>query len=101
MSRQEVRLEPIPLDETDHPDAGLPVSDLVEDEYEVVLHREQISFTTTTVPVERVRLVRRIVEGRQSVSAQVRSEQFDINRTHTPVDPDAETPARGVPRTDR
>ena len=100
VSRQEVRLEPIPIDETD-PDPGISVGELVEDEYEVILHREQVSFTTTTVPVERVRLVRRIVAGRQSVSTQLRSEQIDTDHSHTPVDPDAQTPARGVPHTDR
>lgn len=95
VSRQEVRLEQIPLDETDHPDTDQPVGELTEDVHEVVLHRQQVSFTTTTVPTERVRLVRRIVEGRQSVSAQLRSEKIDIERTHRPIDPDP--PTRGAP----
>ena len=101
VSRQEVRLEQIPLGEVDQPDVGSPPGKLVEDVHQVVLYREQVSFTTTTVPAERVRLVRRIVEGRHPVSAQLRSEQIDIEHTNAPADPEAATPARGVPQTDR
>jgi uncharacterized protein (TIGR02271 family) len=93
VSRQEVRLEPIPINGTDL-DLGISVGELVEDEYEVVLHQEQISFTATPVPVERVRLVRHIVEGRQSLTAQLRSEQFDIEHTYHQVDTDGYAPAQ-------
>lgn len=93
VSRQEVRLEEIPLDEAD---SAAPAAEgaLVEDVHEVVLLREQVHFTTTTVPAERVRLVRRIVEGQQLVSVQLRSEQIDLEQAVTPDD--ADTPARGV-----
>ncbi len=97
VSRQEVRLEQVPFDETDDADPGVPVGELVEDVHEVVLHREQLLFTTTTVPVERVRLVRRIVEGEQPVATQLRSEQFELEHSQAPVDPDAETPGNGLP----
>lgn len=78
VSRQEVRLEQIPLDETGHADSGAPAGELVEDVHEVVLHREQVVFTTTTVPVERVRLIRRIVKDSQPVTAELRAEQIDV-----------------------
>ncbi len=101
VSHQEVRLEQIPLDETDHPNREASVGELVQDVHEVVLHREQLLFTTQAVPVERVRLVRRIVEGGQEVAAQLRSEQVDIERSPAAVDPDAETSGHGLPRSDR
>ena len=75
--------------------------ELVGDVHEVVLHRQQVQFTTTVVPAERVRLVRSVVRGVQPVSAQLRHEQVDVDRAYAPVDPDASTPVRGIPRADR
>lgn len=99
VSRQEVRLEEIPLHETDGSAVGSAGAELAEDVHEVVLRGEQVQFTKTTVPVERVQLVRRVVAGRESVSAQLRSEQIDVD--HTGVRADADTSARGTARPNR
>lgn len=82
VSRQEIRLEEIPLVDTDADTAGgAPVpGELAADVHEVVLHREEVSFSTRVVPVERVRLVRHIVTGEQVVSAERRAEQIDLVR---------------------
>lgn len=93
VTRQEVRLEPVPLSGTD-PESDGPVGELVEDVYEVVLHRQEVSFTKTVVPSERVRLVRRIVSGQQPITTALRQEQIDLDRTD--VDTVARTPARGI-----
>lgn len=76
--RQEVRLviDPIPAHDQ-------VVSDTApaEETYEVICHAEQVLFTTQVVPVERVRMVRRVIITEQSVAAEVRSEQLDLTRT--------------------
>ena len=76
--RQEVRLvyEPVPGDEQVISPAG-PAEETVE----VILHAEQVEITTQLVPVERVRLVRRVVTGAQTTTEPVRSEQIALERT--------------------
>ncbi len=61
MSRQEGRLEQVPLGETVDFGAAAAEGDLVEDVHEVVLNSEEVQFTKTTVAVEWVRLVRSVV----------------------------------------
>lgn len=56
--------------------------------HEVVLHAEEVVVTTRVVPVERARLVRRVVAHDQTVTEQIRSEQVDVDRT-TPTEGDA------------
>jgi stress response protein YsnF len=63
------------------PDAGGPLS---EDVYEVVRYEERVVITKQLVPVERVRLIRRIVTTDQTVAGQVRSELIDIEQTDIP-----------------
>ncbi len=74
--RQEVRLvyDAIPA-------AEQVVSDIGPQEHvhEVVLHAEEVQITTHLVPVERVRLVRRVVTREQNVTDAVRSEQIDVD----------------------
>ena len=76
--RQEVRLvhEPLPTHEQVVTD-GEPAEEI----YEVVLYAEQVLFTTEVVPVERVRLVKRVVTTQEVVTGQVRSEQIDVEHT--------------------
>ena len=74
--RQEVRLvyDPVPEHEQTLSSAG-PAEETVE----VVLHAEQVLITTQVVPVERARMVKRVVTAGQTVTAQVRSEQIDLD----------------------
>ena len=89
--RQEVRLvyEPVPGDEQVSSPAG-PAEDTVE----VILHAEQVEITTQLVPVERVRLVRRVVTGAQTTTEPVRSEQIALERTDMPGDQPGEDTMR-------
>jgi uncharacterized protein (TIGR02271 family) len=79
--RQEVRLvyDPIPEDEQTIAPSG-PSQDAVE----VILHAERVQFTTQVVPVERVRMVRRVVTTAQTITAPVRSEQIALEHTDLP-----------------
>jgi stress response protein YsnF len=52
-----------------------------EEIYETVLYAEQVLFTTQVVPVERVRLVKRVVTTQETVGEQVRLEQVDTELT--------------------
>jgi stress response protein YsnF len=75
--RQEVRVvyDAVPVDEqttTSEP--------LAEDTYEVVLHAEEVLFSTRVVPVERVRMVRRVVMGEQIVTDEVQVEHVEVDQ---------------------
>jgi stress response protein YsnF len=76
--RQEVRLvhEPLPTHEQVITDR-----EAAEEIYEVVRYAEQVLFTTEVVPVERVRLVKRVVTTQEVITGQVRSEQIDVEQT--------------------
>jgi Domain of unknown function (DUF2382) len=52
-----------------------------EDVHEVVLYSEQVLFSTRAVPVERVRMVRRVHTTGQAVRAELRSERIDTELT--------------------
>lgn len=99
--REEVRLEQVPLDEGDNSDRladdhpGL----LAEDVHEVVLHREEVLFTTHTVPVERVGMVCRVVTEPQHISGQVQAEHFAVEHTHTGDEQTGQDPAATTART--
>ena len=79
--RQEVRLvyDPLPEHEQAISSTG-PSEEIVE----VVLHAEQVQITTQIVPVERVRMVRRVVTTGQTVTEQVRSEQIGLEHLSRP-----------------
>lgn len=76
--RQEARLvyDAVPPDEQ-----VVSHTDPAEDVREIVLHAEQVLFSTQVVPVERVRMVRRVVTGERTVTARLASEQIDIDHT--------------------
>ena len=78
VSRQEVRLvyDPVPADEQ-----VISAAPPAEETHEVVLHTEQVLVTKQIVPIERVRMLRRVVTTGQAITEQVRSEQIDL--THT------------------
>jgi uncharacterized protein (TIGR02271 family) len=75
--RQEVRLvyDPVPADEQ-----SVTSMEPAEETHEVILLSEHVRFTTEVVPVERVRMVRRVVRTGQIVTDQVRSEQLDLEK---------------------
>ncbi len=75
--RQEVRLvyDPVPAN-----DQSVTSAPPAEETHEVVLHSEQVLFSTRVVPVERVRMVRRVVRSGQIVTDQIRSEQIDVEQ---------------------
>lgn len=79
--RQEVRLVYDPLPENEQTIASGPPS---EDMVEVILHAEQIRFTTQVVPVERVRMVRRVVTTAQTVIEPIRSELIALEHAGMP-----------------
>ena len=74
-------------------EAGAVLSDEV---HEIVLHEERVVVTTERVPVERVRLVRRVVAGVQVVGAPVRREAVGV---HEEVAPEIAAVEPGGPRT--
>ena len=51
--------------------------------HEVVLHTEQVLVSTRVVPVERVRMVRRVVTTDHTVTESVHTEQVDVEITDT------------------
>jgi uncharacterized protein (TIGR02271 family) len=82
--RQEIRLvhEPVPESEQ-------VVTDMApaEETFEVVAYAEQVLVSTQVVPVERVRLIKRVVTEQTVVTGQVRSEQIDVDITAPPASP--------------
>ena len=79
--RQEVRLvyDPVPENEQTTASGG-PSEDTVE----VILHAEQVQITTQVVPVERIRMVRRVVTVGQTLTENIRSEQIHLEQTGQP-----------------
>jgi uncharacterized protein (TIGR02271 family) len=80
--RQEIRLvhESVPASEQ-------VVTDVApaEETYEVVAYAEQVLVTTQVVPVEQVRLTKRVVTEQTVVTGQLRSEQVDVDITAPPA----------------
>jgi uncharacterized protein (TIGR02271 family) len=75
--RQEVRLvyDPVPAH-----DQSVTSVQPVEETHEVILHSEQVLFSTQVVPVERVRMVKRVITTGQTVTEQIRSEQINLEQ---------------------
>lgn len=77
-SHEEVTIEREPITDGNRPSAtsGPALSD---EEHEVVLHEEVPVTSTTVEPVERVRVGTREVSQEQTVSADVRKEEIDLD----------------------
>jgi stress response protein YsnF len=50
----------------------------------VILQAERVQITTQVVPVERVRMVRRVLTSAQTITEPVRSEQMALEQTDMP-----------------
>ena len=57
---------------------------------ETILSEERLSVTPRAVPVERVRLIRKVVTEEQQITVQLRREILEIE--HVPADPDEPAP---------
>ena len=89
--REEVRLEELPTGqvlEGDGGDWGGDPGQAGTTQLELVLHREEPEIRLRPVPVERVRLVRRLVTEQRTVTGQLRKEQVELEET-----PPGERPA--------
>lgn len=78
VSREEVRLEREPITDANASDA-LSGPDISEEEHEVVLTEERPVIAKETVPVERVRLGTETVTDTETVDADVRKEQIELD----------------------
>jgi uncharacterized protein (TIGR02271 family) len=79
--RQEVRLVYDHVPPNEQSVTSVPPA---EETHEVTLLSEQVQFSTRVVPVERVRMVRRVVKGGQIVTDEIRSEQIDVEQIEQP-----------------
>jgi len=77
VTREEVRVEREPITEGNY-DKAVDGPALSEEEHEVVLNEERPVVTTEAVPVERVRLSKEQVQDEQTVTADVRKEQIEM-----------------------
>ncbi|WP_129339751.1 DUF2382 domain-containing protein [Cellulomonas endophytica] len=87
VSREEVRLEREPITDANR-GAALSGPDLSSEEHEVILTEERPVIATETVPVERVRLDKETVTDTETVTAQTRHEEVELD--------DAGTTTRGT-----
>ena len=78
VQREEVRLEREPITDANRGEA-LRGPDISEEEHEVVLHEERPVVEKETVPVERVRLDKDVVQDDVTVSEEVRKEHIDAD----------------------
>lgn len=78
VQREEVRLEREPITDENR-GAALSGPDISEEEHEVTLHEERPVVEKETVPVERVRLDKEVVQDDVTVSEEVRKEHIDAD----------------------
>jgi uncharacterized protein (TIGR02271 family) len=78
VSHEEVVVKREPITDANRGDA-LKGGDLTEEEHEVVLTEERAVAAKETVPVERVQLGTETVTGTETVSAEVREEQIELD----------------------
>lgn len=78
VQREEVRLEREPITDANR-GAALDGPDISEEEHEVTLHEERPVVQKETVPVERVRLDKDVVQDDVTVNEEVRKEHIDAD----------------------
>jgi uncharacterized protein (TIGR02271 family) len=86
VEREQVRIEREPITEA-NADAAMSGPDLSEEEVEVTLTEEEPVVEKRVVPKERVRLEKDVVTEQESVSADLRKEQIDIEGEGTGAGP--------------
>jgi uncharacterized protein (TIGR02271 family) len=77
VQREEVRVEREPITDGNVDDA-LDGPAISEEEHEVVLHEEEVVTEKRAVPKERVRMTKDTVTDEETVSADVRKEQIEV-----------------------
>lgn len=84
VSREEFRLEREPITDAtlDVDNAALSGAELVEQDYDMVLHAQRPVIHLETVPVERVKILKRIITQEETVSEKVRQERIDTDGTY-------------------
>jgi uncharacterized protein (TIGR02271 family) len=78
VQREEVRIEREPITDANVDDA-VSGPEISEEEHEVVLHEEQAVVEKRTVPKERVRMDKETVVDEETVDAEVRKEQIEVD----------------------
>jgi uncharacterized protein (TIGR02271 family) len=78
VQREEVRLEREPITDANR-GAALDGPDISEEEHEVILHEERPVVQKETVPVERVRLDKDVVQDDVTVNEEVRKEHIEAD----------------------
>jgi len=78
VSREEIRVEREPITDA-NVGAAMDGPAISEEEHEVTLHAERPVVETEAVPVERVRLGKETVTDTETVSADLRKEQIDVD----------------------
>ncbi|GAA2027749.1 DUF2382 domain-containing protein [Pseudokineococcus marinus] len=96
VSREEAVVEREPITDANRGDA-VAGGDLTEEEHEVTLHEERAVVDKETVPVERVRLGTETVADTETVSADRRREEIEVDGDAT----DGGTAGRGTGDADR
>ncbi|WP_298803368.1 PRC and DUF2382 domain-containing protein [uncultured Pseudokineococcus sp.] len=96
VSREEAVVEREPITDANRGDA-VSGGDLTEEEHEVTLHEERAVVDKETVPVERVRLGTETVADTETVSADRRREEIEVDGDAT----DGGTAGRGTGDADR
>ena len=76
--REEFRLEREPITE---PNRGqvTPGAEVSDEEYETILHEEEVVIEKRVVPKERVRVVRETVTDEREITEEVRKEQIEVD----------------------
>jgi uncharacterized protein (TIGR02271 family) len=82
VTREEISIEheEVPPAERAAPPAGEPRAQLSDQVLELIRHEERVLFTKEVVPVERVRVVRRVVTEPEVVRGVVRREVLDVEQ---------------------
>jgi stress response protein YsnF len=95
LRREELRIEEDPGDE---PGAELSWTyqipgDPSQDDFDIVLHAEQVTASTVVVPVERIRVSHHVVESAVLVSTDIRREQIEVDHDLSAVPTAGDRPA--------
>ncbi|WP_433329559.1 DUF2382 domain-containing protein [Spirillospora sp. CA-294931] len=75
---------------------GRPAThEMVQDEQEMILHRERLIVTKVSIPVERVRLRRKMTETHEKVRETLAKERIEVDKVDIPSQPSSQARTRG------